>query len=196
MRNIDVLGILSIIFAFLIFPIGLVLGIFGLIINKKKNVSIMLPFIAIILSIAISLLFYAFLLMDPGHGYRIPEVCILEEGFTCADYLVAADGNQNEVSISLIILNNKNRTIQITKVSFKANSGDTCSWTGIEYLSHGQISEEIRTQDKCIIDNPFRKHRYDIIIEYSYLEEEDIIRTAMGEIFSSAQSPYVKVRDL
>ena len=119
----DIIGILSIIFAIIIPPIGLILGIIGILMNKKKKESIVLPIIGIVLSLAL----IALLLVVIGNiaysgvlapSMLLPSACIIESGFSCVQY---AQTGVEEVTMTLV--NVQGERIRITDIISDACSG-------------------------------------------------------------------------
>jgi len=112
MGKTDVIGILSIVFAFVMAPIGIILGIVGIVQNRKRNESIVLSLIGLILSIILLPLTFIIIgtiayfgVLDPSS--LIPVSCSAEAGFGCTVMTISG----NDVEIELV--NGMGRNVEV-----------------------------------------------------------------------------------
>ncbi|MFT4309753.1 MAG: hypothetical protein ACMXYL_04660 [Candidatus Woesearchaeota archaeon] len=138
MGNTDTVGILSIVFAFILAPVGLILGIVGIVNNNKNNQSIVLPLVGLILSILFIPVFFIVLggiayfgVVDPHT--MIPERCVAVSGFECPSFSTTPDGN-----IEAVIRNGLGRPIEVVGLTIESG-GCTDYEIGLSSVPSGEI---------------------------------------------------------
>ncbi len=209
----SVLAILSLIFAFLFFPLGLILGIIALSEIKKnpnlKGKGIAIAGIIISLIFIISLLFLLVIGYSAYSGFLtpstyLPSECTLPVGLSCNDFSIVSG---NPGSISLTIENGMGSGIMIRSIEITDNINYDCyidlkkeSPGGPEIYKgldgwHLPNGEEKTINIVCHVEKTNTKTKGDIILtyceEYSYDrvsnndECETFTRTIEGEILTN-----------
>jgi peptidyl-prolyl cis-trans isomerase B (cyclophilin B) len=210
----SVLAILSLIFAFIFCPIGLILGIIALS-NIKKNPNIKgrgLAIAGIIISVVFMIipLILIIIAYSAFSGYLspasyLPSECRLPMDLSCNDFSIVSG---NPGSISLTIENKMGQGIMIRSVNITDNinnkyecyidlktqsPGGPNTYQGLDgwHLAHG---EEETVKLVCPIEKTNTKTKGDIIINFcdEYSEEgvsnneecEQFTHTMEGEVLS------------
>ncbi|MDD5086367.1 MAG: DUF4190 domain-containing protein [Candidatus Nanoarchaeia archaeon] len=210
----SILAILSLIFAFLFSPLGLILGIIALSdIKKNPNLKgresaiggIILSLVFIISLLLLIIIGYSAFLGFLTPSSSLPSRCTLPMGLYCNDFSIVSG---NPGSISLTIENGMGFGIMITRIEIKDNSTDRydCyidlktqspggpgTYQGLDgwHLAHG---EEETVKLVCPIEQTNTKTKGNIVLTYcdEYSEEgvsnneecEQFTHTMKGEILS------------
>lgn len=183
MGDTDILGILSIVFAFLFAPIGFVLGIIGIVQNRKSAQSITLPLIGLIISILPIVVFIFFIgigslaysgVLNPE--MTIPERCTFTAGIECNEY--SYDASTDEFSLTLT--NGLGRTIEVRNLSFTSEDIEgTCAWTGPERFPNG--ASRTFTLTDCDVSSELM--RADASMTWVFYEGLETEKVAAGELY-------------
>lgn len=166
MGDTDILGILSIVFAFLIAPVGLVLGIIGIVQNRKSSRSITLPLIGLVISVLALPVFFIFVgtlayfgVTDPS-GFT-PESCTFSAGILCTEYAY----NPQSESFEFELTNGLGRTLEIQGLTVSgADIDGSCTSNEAVRLPNG-ASENFTVAD-CVVDGDVA--RGDVTLTYVY----------------------------
>jgi hypothetical protein len=162
MGKTDVIGILSIVFAVLFAPIGIVLGIIGIVRNSKAKDSIVLPLIGLIMSVLLLPLAFIiigaasyFLVLDPAT--MIPTECRSEHSFACSIASIDAQG------IHLSLENRVGRPVELIHLRPGLSECDSITIEN-EFLASGE-STSVR-----LLGCSMSRTRTDISIIYQYAD--------------------------